>query len=80
MGGELGLDQSDRSRGVAVFRPDPGHMFQLARVGDVVAGFVLGQNLHEWAELQPPLLLWDPVAGRVKLEDEVKPFPDLRPT
>lgn len=36
-------------------------MLQLARVGHVVAGLVLGQDLHQWAELEPPLLGWDPV-------------------
>lgn len=37
-------------------------MFQLARVGHVVARLVLGEDFHQWAELQPPLLLRDPVA------------------
>lgn len=37
------------------------HRLQLVEVGDLVAGLVLGQDLHERPQLQPPLLLGDPV-------------------
>ena len=37
------------------------HVLQLAGVGHLVAGLVLGQDLHERPQLQPPLLLGDPV-------------------
>lgn len=43
-------------------------MFQLAGVGHVVARLVLGQDFHQWTELQPPLLLRDPVAEERKHE------------
>ena len=43
--------------------PDVGHMLQLGGVGHVKAGPVLGQDLHEGAELQPPLLLRDPMSA-----------------
>lgn len=57
---------SDGRRGVALFGSDPGHVLQLAGVGHVVARLVLGEDFHEWAELQPPLLLRDPVAEEMK--------------
>lgn len=57
---------SDGRRGVALFGSDPGHVLQLAGVGHVVARLVLGEDFHEWAELQPPLLLRDPVAEETK--------------
>lgn len=57
---------SDGRRGVALFGSDPGHVLQLAGVGHVVARLVLGEDFHEWTELQPPLLLRDPVAERTK--------------
>lgn len=59
---------SDRSREVALFGSDLGHVLQLARVGHVVAGLVLGQDLHDGTELQPPLLRRNPVAGRRKFK------------
>lgn len=37
---------------------------QLARIRHIIAGFVLGQDLHERPQFQPPLLLGDPVPGR----------------
>lgn len=37
------------------------HGLQLVGVGDLVAGLVLGQDLHERPQLQPPLLFGDPV-------------------
>lgn len=37
-------------------------MLQLAGVGHVVARLVLGEDFHQRTELQPPLLLRDPVA------------------
>lgn len=37
------------------------HVLQLARVGDLVAGLVLGQDLHEGPQLQPPLLFGNSV-------------------
>lgn len=37
------------------------HGLQLARVRHLEAGLVLGQDLHEGPQLQPPLLLGDPV-------------------
>ena len=57
---------SDGRRGVALFGSDPGHVLQLAGVGHVVARLVLGEDFHEWTELQPPLLLRDPVAEETK--------------
>lgn len=53
---------SDGRRGVGLFGSDPGHVFQLAGVGHVVARLVLGEDFHQRTELQPPLLLRDPVA------------------
>lgn len=38
-------------------------MFQLTGVGHIVARLVLGQDFHQGAELQPPLVLGDPVTG-----------------
>lgn len=38
-------------------------VLQLSGIRHVVAGFVLGQDLHQRAELQPPLLFGDPVPG-----------------
>ncbi|KAF0046521.1 hypothetical protein F2P81_000154 [Scophthalmus maximus] len=61
---------SNGRRGVALPGPDPRHVFQLAGVGHVVARLVLGQDLHQWAELQPPLLLRDPVAGRRRKHEQ----------
>lgn len=40
-------------------------VFHLPGLRHLVAGLVLGQDLHEGAQLQPPLLFGDPVpAGR----------------
>lgn len=50
-------------RGVRLFGPVVHHVLELARVGDVVARLVLGQDLHEGTQLEPPLLLGDPVAA-----------------
>lgn len=61
---------SDGRGGLGLFGTDAAHVLQLTRVGHVVAGFVLGQDLHQRAELQPPLLLRDPVAERRKREGE----------
>lgn len=38
-------------------------MLQLPGVRDVVARLVLGQDLHQRTQLQPPLLLRDPVTA-----------------
>lgn len=38
-------------------------MLQLPGVGHVEAGLVLGQDLHQGTQLEPPLLLGDPVAA-----------------
>lgn len=65
---KLSCDGSDGRRGVALFGSHPGHVFQLARVGHVVARLVLGQDFHQRAELQPPLLLRDPVAEERRRE------------
>lgn len=43
-------------------------MLQLPGVGHVVARLVLGQDFHQWTQLQPPLLLRDPVAEGAKHE------------
>lgn len=40
-----------------------GHVFQLAWVWHIIAGLVLGQDLHQRSQLQPPLLLGNPVSG-----------------
>lgn len=56
----------DGRRCVAVFGSDPGHVFQLTRVGYVVARLVLGQDFHQRTQFEPPLLLWDPVAERTQ--------------
>lgn len=61
---------SDGRRGVGLSGADPGHVFQLAGVGHVVARLVLGQDFHQRTQLQPPLLLRDPVAEEAKHEDE----------
>lgn len=37
------------------------HVLQLFRVGHLEAGLVLGQDLHERPQLQPPLLFRNPV-------------------
>lgn len=62
---------SDGRRGVGLFGSDTGHVFQLAGVGHVVARLVLGQDFHQWTELQPPLLLRDPVAEETEHEGEI---------
>lgn len=38
-----------------------GHVLQLAQVRHLEAGLVLGQDLHEGPQLQPPLLAGDSV-------------------
>lgn len=63
---------SDGCGGVALSGSDPGHVLQLAGVRHVVTGLVLGQDFHQWTELQPPLLLRDPVPGETKDKDEIK--------
>lgn len=50
-------------RGVQLFRPVVDDVLQLSGIRHVVAGFVLGQDLHQRAQLQPPLLFRDPVPG-----------------
>lgn len=57
---------SDGGQGLAVSGSHARHVFQLAGVGHVVAGLVLRQDLHQWAELQPPLVLGDPVTEQHK--------------
>lgn len=57
---------SDGRRGVGLFGSDPGHVLQLAGVGHVVARLVLGEDFHQRTELQPPLLLRDPVAEETR--------------
>lgn len=37
------------------------HVLQLAGLRDIKAGLVLGQDLHEGPELQPPLLFGNSV-------------------
>lgn len=37
---------------------------QLACIRHIIARLVLGQDLHERPQFQPPLLLGDPVPGR----------------
>ena len=49
--------------GVRLFGPGVYDVLQLPGVRDVVARLVLGQNLHQRTQLQPPLLLGDPVAA-----------------
>lgn len=48
---------------VRFFRPVAYNMLQLSRVWDVVARLVLSQDLHQRTQLQPPLLLRDPVTA-----------------
>lgn len=57
---------SDAGQSLAVSGSHTRHVFQLSRVRDVVARLVLGQDLHQGAELQPPLVLRHPVTGEVK--------------
>lgn len=45
-------------------------MFQLTGVGHVVARLVLGQDFHQGAELQPPLVLGDPVTEEENRKSE----------
>lgn len=61
--GELALwgGGSSSDGGLAVFGSHARHVFQLTRVRHVVARLVLGQDFHQGAELQPPLVLGDPV-------------------
>lgn len=54
---------SHGDRGVRLFGSVVHHVLQLAGVGHVVARLVLGQDLHEGTQLEPPLLLGDPVAA-----------------
>ena len=62
----VGADWFGSHSGDVVLVPDAGDVLQLSRVGHVVAGLVLGQDLHQRTEFQPPLFLRDPVTGRVK--------------
>lgn len=48
-------------RGVRLFRPVTYDVLQLSGVWHVVARLVLSQDLHQRTQLQPPLLLRDPV-------------------
>lgn len=50
-------------RGVRLFRPVAYDVLQLPGVRDVVARLVFGQDLHQRTQLQPPLLLRDPVTA-----------------
>lgn len=63
------LFSSDAGQSLAVSGSHTRHVFQLPRVRDVVAGLVLGQDFHQWAELQPPLVLGDPVPEEVREQD-----------
>lgn len=74
-GVQLIPDGSDGSREVALSGSHLGHVFQLAGVGHVVGGLVLGQDLHHGTQFQPPLLGGDPVAERRKFEGENSNFP-----
>lgn len=42
---------SDGCSVAGFFGSDVGHMFQLSRIGHVVARLVLGQNFHQWMQL-----------------------------
>lgn len=55
------LGGSSSDGGLAVFGSHACHVFQLTGVGHVVARLVLSQDFHHGAELQPPLVLGDPV-------------------
>lgn len=46
-------------------------MFQLARVGHVIARLVLSQDFHQRAQLQPPLVLGHPVTEEHKQQGSV---------
>lgn len=46
------------------------NVLQLGRVGDLQAGLVLGQDLHEGPELQPPLLFGNPVPANGRQQGE----------
>lgn len=37
------------------------HVLYVARIGDLQAGLVLGQDLHQWPQLKPPLLFGNSV-------------------
>ena len=60
------------------------HRLQLAGIRHLEADLVLGQDLHEGPQLQPPLLLGDPVPvggtrlSGVGLTQRASPAPDLR--
>lgn len=54
-----GSSHGDRS--VRVFGSAVDDVLDLSRVGHVVARLVLGQDLHQRTQLQPPLLFGDPV-------------------
>lgn len=49
--------------GVRLSRPVAYDVLQLSGVWDVVARLVLSQDLHQRTQLQPPLLLRDPVTA-----------------
>lgn len=80
-GGGRGGSSSDG--GLAVFGAHACHVFQLTGVRQVVARLVLGQDFHQGAELQPPLVLGDPVTeeGNRKLKAVISHsvFQALRP-
>lgn len=54
-------------RGVGVFGSAVDDVLHLSRVGHVVARLVLGQDLHERTQLQPPLLFGNAMAAKRKL-------------
>lgn len=54
------------------------HGLQLVGVGDLVAGLVLGQDLHERPQLQPPLLFGDPVPADGRKRPSGPPGPGGR--
>lgn len=56
---QLRLSHGHRSVGLS--GPVAYNVFQLPGVGDVIAGLVLGEDLHQGTQLQPPLLFRDPV-------------------
>lgn len=71
-----------RLDGGRLLGPTRLHGLQLARVRHLEAGLVLGQDLHEGPQLQPPLLLGDPVpvGGGGAAEQGLGPPPSRPPS
>jgi len=67
---------SHGDRSVRLFGPVAHDVLQLSGVRHVVARLVLRQDLHQRTQLQPPLLLGDPVTadGRAHRSAAVKAF------